>query len=33
MAINKEQNKLNVPHLRFPEFEEEWNINLNSATL
>ena len=26
MAINKEQNKLNVPHLRFPEFEEEWNI-------
>lgn len=26
MATNKEQNKLNVPHLRFPEFEEEWNI-------
>ena len=24
MAINKEQNKLNVPHLRFPEFEGEW---------
>lgn len=26
MATYKEQNKLNVPHLRFPEFEEEWNI-------
>ena len=26
MVTNKEQNKLNVPHLRFPEFEEEWNI-------
>ena len=24
MAINKEQNKLNVPHLRFPEFHGEW---------
>ena len=24
MAINKEQNKLNVPHLRFPEFYGEW---------
>ena len=24
MATNKEQNKLNVPHLRFPEFEGEW---------
>ena len=24
MATNKEQNKLNVPHLRFPEFESEW---------
>ena len=24
MAINKEQNILNVPHLRFPEFEGEW---------
>ena len=24
MAINNEQNKLNVPHLRFPEFEGEW---------
>ena len=24
MAINKEQNKLNVPHLRFPEFQGEW---------
>ena len=26
MVTNNEQNKLNVPHLRFPEFEEEWNI-------
>ena len=25
MAINKEQNKLNVPHLRFPEFHGEWD--------
>lgn len=24
MAINKEQNILNVPHLRFPEFHGEW---------
>ena len=24
MAIYKEQNKLNVPHLRFPEFHWEW---------
>lgn len=24
MATNKEQNKQNVPHLRFPEFEGEW---------
>ena len=24
MATNKEQNKLNVPHLRFPEFRGEW---------
>ena len=24
MAINKEQNKQNVPHLRFPEFHGEW---------
>ena len=24
MAIYKEQNKLNVPHLRFPEFHGEW---------
>ena len=24
MAINTEQNKLNVPHLRFPEFHWEW---------
>ena len=24
MATNKEQNKLNVPHLRFPEFHWEW---------
>ena len=24
MAINTEQNKLNVPHLRFPEFHGEW---------
>ena len=24
MAINKEQNKLNVPPLRFPEFHGEW---------
>ena len=24
MAINKEQNKLNAPHLRFPEFKGEW---------
>ena len=24
MATNKEQNKLNVPHLRFPEFHGEW---------
>ena len=24
MATNKEQNKLNVPHLRFPEFHVEW---------
>ena len=24
MAINKEQNKLNAPHLRFPEFQGEW---------
>ena len=27
MAINKEQNKLNVPHLRFPEFQGEWCIS------
>ena len=27
MAINNEQNKLNVPHLRFPEFQGEWCIN------
>ena len=26
MAINKEQNKLNVPHLRFPEFHGEWEM-------
>ena len=25
MATNKEQNKLNVPHLRFPEFHGEWD--------
>ena len=24
MATNKEQNRLNVPHLRFPEFHGEW---------
>ena len=24
MATNKEQNKLNVPHLRFPEFHGDW---------
>lgn len=24
MVTNKEQNKLNVPHLRFPEFHWEW---------
>ena len=24
MATYKEQNKLNVPHLRFPEFHGEW---------
>ncbi len=24
MVTNKEQNKLNVPHLRFPEFQGEW---------
>lgn len=24
MVTNKEQNKLNVPHLRFPEFHGEW---------
>ena len=24
MVTNKEQNKLNVPHLRFPEFRGEW---------
>ena len=27
MATNKEQNKLNVPHLRFPEFQGEWCIS------
>mgnify|MGYP002730254090 CR=1 FL=1 len=27
MAINKEQNKLNVPHLRFPEFHGEWCVS------
>ena len=27
MATYKEQNKLNVPHLRFPEFQGEWCIN------
>ena len=27
MATNKEQNKLNVPHLRFPEFHGEWCIS------
>ena len=27
MAIYKEQNKLNVPHLRFPEFQGEWCIS------
>ena len=26
MATNKEQNKLNVPHLRFPEFHGEWEM-------
>ena len=25
MATYKEQNKLNVPHLRFPEFHGEWD--------
>ena len=25
MVTNKEQNKLNVPHLRFPEFHGEWD--------
>ena len=24
MVTNNEQNKLNVPHLRFPEFHGEW---------
>lgn len=27
MATNKEQNKLNVPHLRFPEFYGEWCVS------
>ena len=27
MAINKEQNKLNVPPLRFPEFHGEWCVS------
>ncbi len=27
MVTNKEQNKLNVPHLRFPEFHGEWCIS------
>ena len=27
MATNKEQNKLNVPHLRFPEFHGEWCVS------
>ena len=27
MATYKEQNKLNVPHLRFPEFQGEWCIS------
>ena len=27
MAIYKEQNKLNVPHLRFPEYHGEWCIS------
>ena len=29
MAINKEQNKLNVPPLRFPEFHGEWEHGLS----
>ena len=27
MVTNKEQNKLNVPHLRFPEFHGEWCVS------
>ena len=27
MATYKEQNKLNVPHLRFPEFHGEWGVS------
>ena len=27
MATNKEQNKQNVPHLRFPEFHGEWCVS------
>ena len=27
MATNNEQNKLNVPHLRFPEFHGEWCVS------
>ncbi len=27
MATYKEQNKLNVPHLRFPEFHGEWEVS------
>ena len=27
MATNKEQNKLNVPHLRFPEFHGDWCVS------
>ena len=26
MVTNNEQNKLNVPHLRFPEFHGEWEM-------
>ena len=33
MANNSNKNKCNVPHLRFPEFTEEWKkIRLDSFT-
>ena len=31
MVTNKEQNKLNVPHLRFPEFHGEWQSQLKEV--